>query len=86
MLIFDSSRWDRVRETYRRWWAGELDRPLIHLTLTGCDPGRPEPNLPLHEFTSFYDLDVPSEAIADRWLYDLQCRRFVGDAYPFFIS
>lgn len=81
-LDFDSSRWARVRDNYRRWWAGELERPLIHLTLTGCDPGRPEPKLPRYEFTSFYAPDVSAEAIADRWLYDLQCRRFVGDAFP----
>jgi len=81
-LDFDTDRWARVRDAYRRWWAGELGRPLINLTLRGRDPGRPEPRLPSHEFTSLYDLDVPAEAIVDRWLYDLECRRYVGDAFP----
>lgn len=25
---------------------------------------------------------MPAKAIADRWLYDLECRRFLGDAFP----
>ncbi len=82
ILDFSAERWERVREVHRQWWDGTLDRPLVHLTLTGCDPGRPEPALPAHAFTSFYDPGVPAEAIADRWLYDLACRRFVGDAFP----
>jgi len=81
-LDFDTDRWARVRDAYRRWWAGELGRPLINLTLRGRDPGRPEPRVPSHEFTSLYDLDVPAEAIVDGWLYDLECRRYVGDAFP----
>lgn len=81
-LDFDALRWQKVRENYRAWWAGELKRSLIHLTLKGREPGRSEPELPAHDFTSFYDLNVPAEAIVDRWLYDLQCCHFLGDAFP----
>jgi len=79
---FSESRWDRVRETYGKWWAGELDRPLVFAEVSGKEPGRPEPDLPAYPFTSFYDLSVPVEAIVDRWDYDLSCRRFLGDAFP----
>jgi hypothetical protein len=81
-IDFDTKRWQGVRENHRAWWAGKLERPLIHLTLDGREPGRPEPALPAYEFASFYDLSVPAEAIVDRWLYDLERRRFLGDAFP----
>lgn len=81
-LDFDARRWERTRENHRAWWAGELDRPLIYLTLPGRDPGRPEPDLPAHGFTSFYDASVSAPEIAGRWLYDLECRHFLGDAFP----
>ncbi len=81
-LDFDADRWERTRENHRAWWAGELDRPLIHLTLPGRDPGRPEPALPAHGFASFYDASVSASEIAGRWLYDLECRHFLGDAFP----
>jgi hypothetical protein len=81
-IDFDAKRWQAVQDNYRAWWAGELDRPLIHLTVKGREPGRPEPTLPAYDFASFYDLSVPAEAIVDRWLYDLECRHFLGDAFP----
>ena len=81
-IDFSPERWDRVRENYRKWWAGELDRPLIHLTLSGYEADRPEPDVPGHAFASFYDESVPPEAIVDRWNYDLSRQRFVGDAFP----
>lgn len=82
-IAFDQSRWDKIRETHRRWWAGELGRPLVHLTVKNRRPKQPEPRLPSYEFASFYNLNTSAEAIADRWLYDLECREFLGDAFPF---
>ena len=81
-IDFDKSRWERVKENNRAWWAGELKRPLIHVAIGGHDPGRPAPELPAHHFTAFHDLSVPAEAIVDRWDYDLSCQRFLGDAFP----
>ena len=79
---FPAERWERVKENYGSWWAGTLDRPLIQMVLTGRDPGRDEPTLPPHAFTSFYELSVSAEAIVDRWDYDLSCQKFLGDAFP----
>lgn len=81
-LDFSAERWQRTIETSRQWWAGELERPLIHFAVSGRDPGRPEPTLPSHAFTAFYDPNVSAEAIVDRWDYDLSCREFLGDSYP----
>ncbi len=81
-MDFSIERWDKIKDDYRKWWAGELDRPLINVSLGGRDPGRPEPELPAYRFTAFYDETVSAEAIADRWLYDLQCRYFPGDSFP----
>jgi hypothetical protein len=79
---FTLERWDRIRETYRSWWAGELDRPLIHMVLHGRDPGRPEPRVPGQNFTAFYGTDASAEDIVDRWDYDLSCHEYLGDGFP----
>ena len=81
-IDFSLERWDRLRETTDRWWARELGRPLIQVAVRDRDPGRPEPELPARHFAAFYDLDVPAEAVVDRWDWDLSCLRFPGDAYP----
>ena len=46
-IDFSPERWSRVRETYRLWWRGELERPVIPVVLEDRDPGRPEPDAPL---------------------------------------
>ena len=81
-IDFSTDRWQRVCENYARWWEGRLDRPLIHLTITGRDPGRPEPPLKKELFTAFYDWSVSARDIVDRWDYDLSTLEFLGDAFP----
>lgn len=81
-IDFNAERWEQVKENAVKWWAGELDRPLIQMRLGGADPGRPEPKIPRHGFTAFYDLSVSAEEIVDRWDYDLSCERYLGDAFP----
>lgn len=39
-LGFSAGRWQVTRANHRAWWAGGLDRPLIHLTLPGRVPRR----------------------------------------------
>jgi len=79
---FNAARWARVRENYRKWWAGELDRPLLAITVGGYAGDRPEPPLAAQPFVSFYDARVPAEAIVDRADYDLSTERYLGDAFP----
>jgi len=81
-IDFSFDRWQKLKDTYRRWWAGELDRPLIHATVSGRDPGREEPKGPDHYYAVFYDLSVPAEDIVDRWDYNLSKVKFLGDSYP----
>ncbi|NQT21102.1 MAG: hypothetical protein HQ592_15445 [Planctomycetes bacterium] len=81
-IDFPKSRWEKIREDSRRWWAGELKRPLIQVCLSGADPGRPEPKLPSVPQMSFYDMSVPAENIIDLCDYQLSKERFLGDAFP----
>lgn len=82
-IDFNYDRWEKIKEDARRWWAGELDRPLIQLTLGGREPGRPMPKTPspARDRTA-YDLSVSPEEIVDRWDYNLSCVKFMGDAFP----
>lgn len=81
-IHFNAGRWEKVKADARLWWAGKLDRPLIHMAPGGRDPGRPEPRLKGVEFDTLYDLSVPAEDIVDRWDYELCCREFYGDSFP----
>ncbi len=81
-IDFSFERWQRIKNDNRRWWAGDLDRPLLALTVSGRDPGRPAPKLQSVRPPCMYDLAIPAEDIVDCWDYGLSCHRFLGDAYP----
>jgi hypothetical protein len=82
-IDFTPARWQQVKENYRRWWAGELKRPLLHLTVHGArDAGRPEPKLPEYGFTARHGLKTPAEEVVDRWDYDLSRNKYLGDSFP----
>ncbi len=81
-IDFSADRWARVRETYARWWSGELDRPVIPVELSGRDPGRPKPTAPLLTQATCTDLDVPAADLIDRIDYELSTRVYLADAYP----
>jgi len=83
-IDFNADRWDRIKETYRQWWSGELERPIIPVELLGRDPGRPEPEAPLLSQVTCHLLDIPAANIVDRIDYELSGRVYLGDAYPYF--
>ena len=81
-IDFDPQRWDKIRRDYRAWWAGELERPLIHLTATGKDPGRDEPKLRSAGCAQLYDPAIAAEDVVDLWDYELSQQTYLGDAFP----
>ncbi len=81
-MNFSTSDWERIKNVYSLWWAGKLDRPIIHLTLYGITPNRKEPSIPYRHFTAHYDFSISAEEIVDRWDYNLDCALYLGDAFP----
>jgi len=83
-IDFSPDRWLNIKETYRKWWAGELDRPILPVILDGRDPGRKEPDVPFLTQATCTDLSIPPEAAIDRIDYELSKRVYLGDAFPAF--
>jgi 5-methyltetrahydrofolate--homocysteine methyltransferase len=81
-IDFNMERWKTVKENYRRWWAGDLERPLIQAALSGRTPTRAKPDIPWHHFNSFYDFSSPVEKIVDWYEYHLESTFFLGDSFP----
>jgi len=81
-IDFSPERWEKVKETYRRWWAGELERPIAELILHGRDPGRPQPTAPVLSQATCADLSISAEDLIDRLDYQLSGNVYLGDAYP----
>lgn len=83
-IDFDQDRWEKVREIYRQWWAGDLDRPIVPVELIGRNPGRKQPDVPILSQATCHDFSIPAEDLIDRLDYELSTRVYLGDAYPYF--
>lgn len=76
-LHFSEDDWACVARNTEAWWNGELDRPLVYLAVTA-------PTAPPHPFSyhSNYPLDMPAEAVVERYEPLLASARFYADAFP----
>ena len=83
---FDQQQWQRITERYRDFWNGNLDRPIIHATLSGYEADRQRPSRPrsgdyLGSYLG-YDMSVPARDILDWQDFELSQTRYLGDAFP----
>ncbi len=81
-IDFSHERWDRVKDTYERWWQGKLKRPVCGVTVVNRDPGRDEPPAPLLTRATCHDFSWTAEQLVDRIDYELSRLTFLGDAFP----
>lgn len=81
-IDFTPERWTQIKETYRRWWARELERPLIPVQIVGRDPGRAKPDGSYLGQDNCTDFSISPEQIIDRIDYEISTSHFLGDAFP----
>ncbi|MHB9071485.1 MAG: hypothetical protein ACYC54_14100 [Sedimentisphaerales bacterium] len=81
-IDFDASCWNRIKADASAWWAGELERPLLHIKLINAPAARQPSKNPYYDFQSFYDLSVPATDIVDAMDYELSRKRYAGDSFP----
>jgi 5-methyltetrahydrofolate--homocysteine methyltransferase len=75
---FSTSEWERVRQSYAAWWRGELDRPLVNLTVD--DPAERD----LSSFLTNWPQDLSDDEIVAAVEEKFSRQRFYGDAFPHF--
>jgi hypothetical protein len=80
-IDFTKARWDKIKEDYGRWWAGELKRPLIRISTWNRSADKAEPRVK-DSCKLLYDLSVSAEEIVEMWDWQLGGVKFHGDAFP----
>ena len=74
----------RLRETYRRWWSGGLDRPIVPIITRNHPSWRKESKAPSLCFETAWDFSISPKEFVDAADWQLSQLRFHGDAFPFF--
>ncbi len=79
-IDFSMERWQPVKDVHRKWWAGELGRPLVY------GLGSKEPHRPPAKLKNFgqacWDFSLPAADVIDIADYDLCRQTFLYDAFP----
>lgn len=79
---FGADGWKRLKENTNRWWAGDLDRPLIAARIQLPHGNCPTTGLPYHGIVAQYPFTVPLERVIETWDWHLRHQRYLGDAFP----
>lgn len=81
-IHFDPERMERVKDTYDRWWRGELDRPLMRVTIADAYPVERKAPAPLLSQQSCADFSWSAEQVIDALDEELSRQEYLGDAFP----
>lgn len=84
MINFSADDYKRLRETYRRWWSGSLDRPIVPIVTSGHPSGRRMSEYPGLCFETAWDFSIAPDQLVDAHDWQLSTLRWHGDAFPVF--
>ncbi len=82
-IHFTHEDFDRLRDTYDKWWAGTLKRPVASIITHGHPTKKETGKPPLHPSTA-WDTSIPVTDYLEHHEAYLDTLRFHGDAFPFF--
>ena len=80
-LLFDEEKRAGVEEAWTRWWAGDLERPIVSIT----HPGRLIDRSP-KEFSREFIQEIPIDEAVDHFQSQLEETSYYGDALPSFFT
>ena len=82
-INFSDEQYDQVRNTYRKWWAGELNRPIVPIITTDNPSVRKSSPYQTLRFSNAWDFSVTPQQLIDAQDWQFSTQRWYGDAYPF---
>ncbi len=77
---FSTREWESIRQNYTAWWRGELDRPLVNVSV--ADPGAGRRHL--SGFLTNWPQEMSDDELVSAVEEMFSRCRFYGDAFPHF--
>lgn len=81
-IHFNKERFQTLKETYRRWWDGTLDRPILPIVTNGYESKLDPSRYPVMSFETAWDDSIAPEEFVEQQNAALSTVRFHGDAFP----
>ena len=83
-IHFSHEQYEILRQTYRKWWAGELDRPIVPIVTHGHESAVPPSQGPHLSFPTAWDFSIDPRQFVESHHAGLTTHRWHGDAIPYF--
>lgn len=78
---FDLDRMQQAADSHEKWWKGELDRPLMKVTIENAYDA-PHCPVPVLSQKTCADFSVSPEQVVDALDNALSRQQYLGDAFP----
>ena len=82
-IHFSKEQYAPLRATYRQWWDGELDRPIVPIETHG-HPSAVACNGPLLAFPNAWDFSIDPREYVEAFDTAMDSHRWHGEAFPLF--
>ena len=79
---FTRERMEAAVKAHEQWWNGQLDRPLMSITLTGAHPAAGRARAPLLTQATCADTRWSAEELIEALDEALSTQEYLGDGYP----
>ena len=83
-IRFTDEQYEQLRRNYRKWWNGELDRPIVPIITTGHESARKPSLNPTLQFPTAWDFSISPEQFVDAHDWNFSTMRWHGDGFPMF--
>lgn len=81
-IHFSWERKNALKDAYRGWWDGTLDRPLVRLTIADAHAPAHETDVPLLSQANCADFRWTPDQVIDAVDANLSRQEYLGDAFP----
>ena len=81
---FELEQYKELRRTYRRWWDGELDRPIVPFVTVGHGQNAAQTKGPELCFANAWDFSIDPRAYIDAFDANADSWHWHGEAFPMF--
>lgn len=85
-IHFCHEQYETLRQTYRKWWANELDHPLVPIITYGHPTSLPATSGPFLSYLTAWDFSINPKQFVDAHHALLSTHRWHGAAFPYFLT
>ena len=82
-IHYTHEQYEQLRHTYRQWWNGDLDRPIVPIITYG-HPSEITPVGPWLRFANAWDTTIDPREFVNAYDTGMDSHRWHGEGYPLF--